>query len=120
MHMSDNGPQFACSKMEDSGAQYKFTHITSSPLYPQSNGLAERSVKTVKGLLRDAEDAYLALLAYRATPLPWCHLSPAELLMGCKIRTVVPQTKEQFKPNWPYLEEFEKTEKLYKQKQIEF
>ena len=37
--------------------------------------------------------------------------------MGRKIRTVVPQTKEQFKPNWPYLEEFEKTKKLYKQKQ---
>ena len=117
--MSDNGPQFACSEMEDFAAQYKFTHITSSPLYPQSNGLAERSVKTVKGLLRDAEDPYLALLAYRATPLPWCHLSPAELLMGRKIRTVVPQTKEQFKPNWPYLEDFEKTEKLYKQKQKE-
>ena len=117
--MSNNGPQFACSEVEDFAAQYKFTHITSSPLYPQSNGLAERSVKTVKGLLRDAEDPYLALLAYRATPLPWCHLSPAELLMGRKIRTVVPQTKEQFKPNWPYLEEFEKTEKMYKQKQKE-
>ena len=39
--------------------------------------------------------------------------------MGRKIRTVIPQTKEQFKPNWPYLEEFEKTEKLYKQKQKE-
>ena len=117
--MSDNGPQFACSEMEDFAAQYKFRHITSSPLYPQSNGLAERSVKTVKGLLRDAEDPYLALLAYRATPLPWCHLSPAELLMGRKIRTVVPQTKEQFKPNWPYLEEFKKTEKRYKQKQKE-
>ena len=47
-------------------------------------------VKTVKKLL---EDIYMALLSYRATPLPWCGLSPAELLMGRKIRTDVPQLK---------------------------
>uniref|UniRef100_A0A1X7UCM1 Integrase catalytic domain-containing protein n=1 Tax=Amphimedon queenslandica TaxID=400682 RepID=A0A1X7UCM1_AMPQE len=60
--MSDNGPQFACSETKDFATQYQFTHVTSSPLYPQSNGLAERSVKTVKALLQDAEDPYLAYL----------------------------------------------------------
>ncbi|XP_011410334.1 PREDICTED: uncharacterized protein K02A2.6-like [Amphimedon queenslandica] len=115
--ISDNGPQFASSEMQEFAAQYRFTHITSSPLYPQSNGLAERSVRTVKGLLQDAEDPYLALLAYRATPLPWCHFSPAELLMGRRIRTEVPQTQEQFKPKWPYLEKFERAEERHKLKQ---
>uniref|UniRef100_A0A1X7U9T7 Integrase catalytic domain-containing protein n=1 Tax=Amphimedon queenslandica TaxID=400682 RepID=A0A1X7U9T7_AMPQE len=60
--MSDNCPKFACSQMKDIATQYQSTHITSRPLYPQSNGLAERSVKTVKALLQDAEDPYLALL----------------------------------------------------------
>ena len=62
--------------------KYGFTHITSSPRYPQSNGLAERTVKSMKGLLKESGDHHLTLLCYRATPLPWCNLSPAELLMG--------------------------------------
>lgn len=52
--ISDNGP-------------HRFTHITSSPLYPQSNGLAERSVKTVKGLLQDADDSTTCASGYRIT-----------------------------------------------------
>ena len=48
-------------------------------------------------------DVYLALLSYNATPLPWCDLSPAELLMGCVIRTDVPQDVDKFKPEWSYL-----------------
>ncbi len=47
-----------------------------------SNGQAERTVQTVKNMLKKSSDPHLALLNYRATPLPWCHRSPAELLMG--------------------------------------
>jgi len=45
-------------------------------------------VKTVKGLLEHSNDPYKALLSYRATPPPWCGLSPAELLMERKVSTV--------------------------------
>uniref|UniRef100_A0A1X7V3Y6 Integrase catalytic domain-containing protein n=1 Tax=Amphimedon queenslandica TaxID=400682 RepID=A0A1X7V3Y6_AMPQE len=55
--------------------------VTSSPHYPQSNGLVGRAVKTVKSLLETSQDVYLALLTYGFRPLLWCQLSPAELLM---------------------------------------
>ena len=77
--ISDNGPQY---EIKQFARQYGFNHITRSPHYPQSNGQAEHAVQTVKKLLKQAEDPWVALLNYRAAPLPWCNLSPAKLLMG--------------------------------------
>lgn len=47
----------------------RVTHVTSSPHYPESNGLAEKAVKTVKTLWRKGGDRQDALLTYRTTPL---------------------------------------------------
>ena len=72
--------------------------MTSSPLYAQSNGKAEKGVHIVKQLLKKAQesnsDPYLALLSYRASPLEH-GMSPAELLMGRRLRTTIPYTAEQ-------------------------
>ena len=68
--ITDNGPQFDSQHMKEFAQAYEFQHATTSPYYPQANGLAERMVKTVKKLLEHSEDAYKALLSYRATPLP--------------------------------------------------
>ena len=92
--MSDNGPQFDSSEIKEFAATYAFKHITSSPHYPQSNGLAERTVKTKKGLLKHTNNPYMALLSYRFTPLPWCNYNPAELLMGRKVKTDIPQDSQ--------------------------
>ena len=46
----------------------------------------------MKSLLDHMTDPYLALLDYRATPLLWCNYNPAELLMGRRISTDIPQT----------------------------
>ena len=117
--ISDNGPQYDSAEMKQFSSTYGFNHITSSPYYPQSNGLAERTVKTIKSLLVETPDIYLALLSYRATPLPWCRLSPAELLMGRRLRTDVPQVANLLIPDWPHLQGFEEKDKVYKQQQKE-
>lgn len=69
---------------------------------PQSNGLAERSVRNIKSMLTKAGDPYLALLSYRTTPL---HngFSPAELLMGRRLIAVVSTKPEHLEPKGPNL-----------------
>ena len=61
----------------------------------------------------------MGLLSYQTMPLPWCGMSPAELLMGRRIQTDVPQIKDIFIPDWSHLKEFEEKEKEFKQKQKE-
>ena len=109
--MSDNGPQYSASTFTQFAKEYGFSHITSSPRYPQSNGAAERAVKTVKALLEKDDDPYLALLTYRATPLENGY-SPSELLMGRKLRTPIPVVPTQLLPKLP------KTSKLKEKKWI--
>jgi len=114
---SDNGPQFSSNEFAVFAKLYNFTHTTSSPLYPQSNGQAERAVQTLKKILCQSEDVCQGLLSYRTTPMPWCNLSPAELLMGRKLRSLLPMTDQQLIPQWPYLPEFKRTNQLFKNNQ---
>ena len=98
--MSDNAPHFNSLELSVFAKLYNFTHTTSSPA---SNEQAERAVQMIKYLLRNADNLFLALLSYRVIPLPSCTRSPAELLMGSRIRTTLPQTSESPVPQWPYL-----------------
>ena len=116
---SDNGPQFATGEFAGFAEGYQFSHITSSPHYPASNGQAERAVQAVKRLLRKADDPHIALLSYRATQLPWCGRSPAELLMGRNIRSTLPQARGSLAPQWPYLGEFRQANEKFKRQQKE-
>lgn len=113
---SDNGPQYASQTFREFAGKYYFKHITSSPNYPQSNGLAERSVQTIKQMLKKSDDPYLALLMYRSTPLSNGY-SPAELLMNRKIKTNVPINPKQLKPKLPNVKLIQKRELNNKKKQ---
>ena len=89
MLISDNGPQYVGKAFVEFAKEYVFTHVTSSPKHAQCNGAAERAVQTIKRLLTKSADPYLAILSYRTSPLG-NGFSPAELLMGRKLRTTVP------------------------------
>ena len=58
---SDNGPQYESQQFSMFAESYGFQHSTSSPRYLQSNGQAERMVKTMKQMLKQSSDPYLAL-----------------------------------------------------------
>jgi len=117
MIVSDNGPQYASQEFKDFATAYDFQHITSSPYHPQGNGEAERAVKTIKSLLKCDPDPNVVLLSYRSTPLSWCRLSPAQLLMGRRIRSTLPAPEEMLVPQWPDLKEFQKIDESFKLKQ---
>ena len=115
--MRDNGPQYNSSEMKEFASSNGFQHTTSSPYYPQSNCQAERSVKTVKALLKSANDPCMALLSQRATSFPWCELSPPELLMRRCLRTAVPQVDTHLLPSWSYIDTFKQKDQQFKMKQ---
>ena len=92
--ITDNGPQFSSDVFRQFTKDYCFQHCTASPYYPQSNGMAERAVQTVKNCLKkallDRRDPYLALLEYRNTPMSDDLGSPAQRLMGRRTKTLIP------------------------------
>lgn len=59
--VSNNELQFISEEMRAFANEYGFQHTTSSPYYLKSNRQVERTVKTVKHLLVNSPDPYLAL-----------------------------------------------------------
>ena len=70
--ITDNAGQYTSQHFKDFAKQWDFTHTTSSPKFPQSNGLAERAVRSAKQLMekshRDGSDVFLSLLNLRNIP----------------------------------------------------
>ena len=71
--VSDNGPFHTSQAITSDMKSYNVNHITSSPNYPQSNGLAEKYVQIVKHLFykakEEGKDFYKCLVIYCNTPL---------------------------------------------------
>ena len=92
--VSDGGPQYTSPEFKDFMRQWQIEHRVSSPRNPQSNGMAERCVQTMKASLiktmEEGEDVDLALLTYKTTPLSHKLPLPAELLNSRKYKTLLP------------------------------
>ena len=97
------------------GAQY-FSKLDASSgfwqiaLHPESAKLTTfitplgrfcfKRLRISKHILKQ-EDPFLALMAYRATPIPATGKSPSELIMGRQIRTTVPTMAKVLEPKLP-------------------
>ena len=97
---SDNGPCYSSQEFADFKNKWGFKHITNSSHFPSSNGLVEKAVHTVKNIItklpESGTDPFLGLLAYRSTPVD-NQKTPAELLMGRKLKTDLPIVDNQLK-----------------------
>ena len=95
--VSDNRPQYSSHECKQFAAKYGFTHTTSSPCYLRSNREVERTVKTIKSLLKKNDDRYIVLMIYHSTPL---HngFSSLELLMNQRLCTTLPILESQLQP----------------------
>ena len=71
--ISDNGPCYTEEAFTNMMQEYGVNHTTSSPYYPQSNGLVEKYVQIVKNLFHKAKeegkDIFKCLMIYHNTPL---------------------------------------------------
>ena len=92
--VSDGGPQYTATEFQDFTKHWQIKHRLSSPRNPQSNGMVEHFVQTMKASLiktmEEGEDVDLALLAYKTTLLNHRLPSPAELLNSRKYKTLFP------------------------------
>nr|XP_037284925.1 uncharacterized protein K02A2.6-like [Rhipicephalus microplus] len=90
--VSDNGTPFIGWEFKEFLQQNGVVHVWAPPYHPQSNGLAERAVRTIKDGLKKCGDADLSralartLCRYRNTPL-LSGRSPSEMLLGYQLHT---------------------------------
>ena len=96
--ISDNGPQFDNTEFARFAKEWNFTHKTSSPHYPKSNGLAECTIQTLKKARKDGTDPNLAILELRNTPRTNDLGSPVQRLFSRRTKTLVPVSDQLLKP----------------------
>ena len=92
--VTDNGPCYTSKEFQTLMQSMSVNHLTSSPHYLQSNGLAEKYVGIIKNLFHKAKEEgqspYTALMVYRNTPLNGTLQSPMQILQGRQACTDLP------------------------------
>ena len=98
--ISDNASQFTCLEFQQFCSQYCVMHRTSSPLHASGNGQVERTIGTIKAMMKkcmSAGDNWVdGLLAIRNTPIANGLRSPAQYLQGRVLRDKIPVAAKQY------------------------
>ena len=94
--VSDNGPCYTSEIFTNLMSEYNVNHITSSPHYPQSNGLAEKICADCEELVsqskKEGQDLHKCLMVYRNTPLSSSLQSPMQILASRSARSNLPMS----------------------------
>ena len=87
--ISDNGLRYSYTLIKQFSMEWGFEHYTSSPKYPQSNGLAERCVQAIESAIQKAASSNrnldMVLLCLRSTLIDHVIPSTGELLFNRKL-----------------------------------
>ncbi|XP_025262987.1 uncharacterized protein K02A2.6-like [Camponotus floridanus] len=110
--VSDNGTQFTSVEFAQLCAEFRILHLRTPPGHPQSNGQAERMVRTLKSSIDTSKSSQLEtelnkfVYVYNYTPSDAVssrnipdHKSPAEIFFGRKLRTPLDMFTATEKPN---------------------
>lgn len=98
MIRTDGGKPFVSNAIEEFFSDYNINHSISAPYHPESNGLAERFIQTIKGIMhslkldsiKDWKKAlHIAVSAYRMVPHRETGFSPFIMLYGRE--SILPQ-----------------------------
>ena len=104
--VTDNGPQFISSELQEFFKANRMKHILSAPYHPASKGQVERFVQTLKCFLKTSDNNGKTLghrlaeflFVYQATPRATTYTIPSDLFLRRKLRTrfdlMMPNTKE--------------------------
>ena len=92
--VTDNGPCYMSKEFQLLMQSMSVNHLTSSPHYPQSKGLAEEFVGIIKNLFHKAKEEvqspYTALMVNRNTPLNGTLQSLMQILQSRQAHTDLP------------------------------
>ena len=111
--LSDNGPCFKAREFHEFHEKLGVMVEHCSAYKHQSVGSVEWMVQTMKQILsKNDNDAWLAILIYKATVIPGILKSPSEILSGRKFRTNLPMVDIHSKENE------DEIEKLYQKREL--
>ena len=92
--VTDNRPCYTSKEFQMLMQSMSVNHKTSSPHYPQSNGLAEKFVGIIKNLFckakEEGQSPYTTLIVNRNTPLNGSLQSPMQILQGRQAHSDLP------------------------------
>ena len=107
--LSDNGPCFKSRNFIEFHEKLGINVETSSAYNHQLIGSVEKMVQMIKQIMnKNVENAWLAMLIFRATAIPGINKSPSEILNGRKYRTNLPMIDFHQKTNETEIESLAK------------